>query len=640
MRRPPARTTCARGPAAASLALALVLAVAGCTGSDETDRATRTAEALAAGLSSGKLGAVRFADRPTPAVQRWWDDTVGGMDVAPKVEVTGVEPVEDDATTATLSYTWPLGGEQAWTYDTSVRLSRAQDGEAWVAELVPAAVEPSLAEGEVLAARREPAERGDILGAGGAPLVTERPVLRFGIDKTRVRPAQQAESARRLARLLDITPGDFVSSVEQAGDRAFVEALVLREGDVTDRIRNGYPEIPGAIAVSDDLSLAPTREFARPILGTVGAVTAEIVEESDGRYQAGDEAGLSGLQLRYDQQLAGTPGVTVEAVGQDDQRRTLFEVRPKAGKPLRTTLDPQRQRTAERLLGDVGPASALVAVRPSDGHILAAASGPGSDGQSTATVGQYAPGSTFKVVTSLALLRAGLTPDSTLPCTDTVTVDGKPFKNYDDYPPGAIGDISLRSALANSCNTAFISQRGKASQDDLAAAAASLGLGVDHDLGFPAYFGQVGADDTETGHAAAMIGQGKVLASPLVMAAVAASVQQGSTVTPVLLPAYQPDDGGADAGAEVRQLAGQESDRLASMMRSVVTEGSATFLGGVPGAPVLAKTGTAEFGEQDPPQTHAWMIAAQGDLAVAVFVDVGESGSQTAGPILSAFLRG
>lgn len=640
MRRPPARTTCARGPAAASLALALVLAVAGCTGSDETDRATRTAEALAAGLSSGKLGAVRFADRPTPAVQRWWDDTVGGMDVAPKVEVTGVEPVEDDATTATLSYTWPLGGEHTWTYDTSVRLSRAQDGEAWVAELVPAAVEPSLAEGEVLAARREPAERGDILGAGGAPLVTERPVLRFGIDKTRVRPAQQAESARRLARLLDITPGDFVSSVEQAGDRAFVEALVLREGDVTDRIRNGYPEIPGAIAVSDDLPLAPTREFARPILGTVGAVTAEIVEESDGRYQAGDEAGLSGLQLRYDQQLAGTPGVTVEAVGQDDQRRTLFEVRPKAGKPLRTTLDPQRQRTAERLLGDVGPASALVAVRPSDGHILAAASGPGSDGQSTATVGQYAPGSTFKVVTSLALLRAGLTPDSTLPCTDTVTVDGKPFKNYDDYPPGAIGDISLRSALANSCNTAFISQRGKASQDDLAAAAASLGLGVDHDLGFPAYFGQVGADDTETGHAAAMIGQGKVLASPLVMAAVAASVQQGSTVTPVLLPAYQPDDGGADAGAEVRQLAGQESDRLASMMRSVVTEGSATFLGGVPGAPVLAKTGTAEFGEQDPPQTHAWMIAAQGDLAVAVFVDVGESGSQTAGPILSAFLRG
>ena len=54
---------------------------------------------------------------------------------------------------------------------------------------------------------------------------------------------------------------------------------------------------------------------------------------------------------------------------------------------------------------------------------------------------------------------------------------------------------------------------------------------------------------------------------------------------------------------------------------------------------MIAKTGTAEFGTGADLQTHAWMIAAQGDLAVCVFVDVGESGSQTAGPILEAFLR-
>jgi cell division protein FtsI/penicillin-binding protein 2 len=54
---------------------------------------------------------------------------------------------------------------------------------------------------------------------------------------------------------------------------------------------------------------------------------------------------------------------------------------------------------------------------------------------------------------------------------------------------------------------------------------------------------------------------------------------------------------------------------------------------------VLAKTGTAEFGTRAPLQTHAWMIAARGDLAVAVFVDVGDSGSGTAGPLLERFLR-
>ncbi len=74
-------------------------------------------------------------------------------------------------------------------------------------------------------------------------------------------------------------------------------------------------------------------------------------------------------------------------------------------------------------------------------------------------------------------------------------------------------------------------------------------------------------------------------------------------------------------------------------MRGVVTQGSGRFLASVPGAPVLAKTGTAEFGCEEPLQTHAWMIAVHGDLAVAVFVDVGDSGSGTAGPLLDRFLR-
>ena len=72
----------------------------------------------------------------------------------------------------------------------------------------------------------------------------------------------------------------------------------------------------------------------------------------------------------------------------------------------------------------------------------------------------------------------------------------------------------------------------------------------------------------------------------------------------------------------------------------MVTNGSGAGLADVPGAPVIAKTGTAEFERDGEILTHAWMIAAQGDLAVAVFVEVGASGSQTAGPILEAFLRG
>jgi cell division protein FtsI/penicillin-binding protein 2 len=288
---------------------------------------------------------------------------------------------------------------------------------------------------------------------------------------------------------------------------------------------------------------------------------------------------------------------------------------------------------AEETLADVGPASALVAIRPSDGAVLAAASGPGGNGYSTATVGTYAPGSTFKVVSSLALLRAGLHPSSPLQCRPVEVVDGKRFKNYDDYPAARLGRIDLRTAVANSCNTAFISQRDTVSQVDLVEAAAALGLGEDHDTGFPSYFGAIPSDTTETGHAAAMIGQGQVLASPLTMATVAASVAKGSTVVPRLVE-------GATAKADPSApLTGAEADELRELMRAVVTQGSASFLLDLPGAPVLAKTGTAEFGDKNPPETHAWMIAVHGDLAVAAFVDVGDSGSGTAGPLLEEFLR-
>jgi cell division protein FtsI/penicillin-binding protein 2 len=316
----------------------------------------------------------------------------------------------------------------------------------------------------------------------------------------------------------------------------------------------------------------------------------------------------------------------------DDKERELFHVEPEAGEPLATTLDVDLQAAAERILEDVGPASALVAVRPSTGDVLAAASGPGSGGYSTATVGQYAPGSTFKIVSSLALLREGLAAGDTVTCPSAVVVDGKRFENYDDYPASGTGRITLREAVANSCNTAFIGQRDRVRS--LGDAAAALGVGVDHDLGFPAYFGSVPDPESETSHAASFIGQGQVLASPMAMAAVMASVVEGRTVLPRLLPDH------ATARADVPEpLTGAEARTLRSLLRGVVTQGSGTALADVPGPAVIAKTGTAEFGDAEPLRTHAWMVAGQGDLAVAAFVEVGESGSRTAGPLLEELLR-
>jgi len=607
------------------------LAISGLTSCTNDEAPPDAAAAdLAGALTTGKLPAGLFQGAPQPE----HDAVVTGMGEASRsVEVADVVEEEDTAT-VTLDWRWELEGHE-WEYRSTAELTRA--GTGWRATWEPSLVEPSLTPGERLEVSTAAAPRGDILGARGARIVTERPVVRFGVDKTAVAPRRAADSARRAARLLGVSPGPFAKAVRTAGEDAFVEAIVLRPEDAR-AVDPAYDRVPGAVAIRDELPLAPTREFAAAILGRVGAVTAELVEESEGRLRAGDVTGLSGLQQRYDEQLAGSPGVTVAAV-EEDRSRELFTEAPVEGEPLRTTIDVRLQTEAERLLAvpepeNPGPAAAIVAVRPSTGAILAAASGPGADGLNVATYGRYPPGSTFKVVTSLALLRAGLTPDSTVPCPATVTVDGKSFENYDDYPAPQLGRITLREAVAHSCNTAFLGSRERLEDQALADAAASLGFGVDHDLGFPAYFGEVPPPRSETEAAADLIGQGTVLASPLAMATVAASAQAGRTVVPHLLEGFQP------AADPATPLTSEEAGFLRELMRAVVTEGSGAFLDDVPGS-VGAKTGTAEYGDPGPdgePATHAWMIAIRGDLAVAVFVETGVSGSSTAGPLLERFL--
>jgi cell division protein FtsI/penicillin-binding protein 2 len=630
-------------PRAAALALALALVlvgVAGCTGdsgdgdgdggSDQPDPQD-AATALASGLTAGDLSKVSFTTDTATVAQASYDRITQELGDAPvRVDTGGVKQTGSTAV-ATLHWTWDLTAAK-WEYDAKAQLTFAADG--WQVAWAPSVIEPSLVEGENLDVSSVLADRGDILGAGGAQLVTERQVSRVGIDRSQLGQDDPASAARSLARLVGIDAGPYVKAVKAAGAQAFVEAIVFRREELPAEVTGGIAAIPGARIIAAELPLGPTRDFAAPLLGRVGQVTADIIKEHP-EYHPGDTAGLSGLEARYDERLRGTPGVAVVAVPDKGNPRELFRTEATPGDPLVLSLDQGLQTKAEELLAAVGPASALVAVRPSTGELLAAANGPGNGGQNLATFGQFAPGSTFKTVSSLALLRAGLTPDSVVPCTRTITVDGKQFKNYSDYPSSALGDIPLRTAVANSCNTAFISQAPKLSGTDLFDAGVSLGIGLDHDLGFPAYFGKTDPDTgSETGAAAQLIGQGTILASPMVMATVIASIQQGSLVVPRLVEGV---DVTAPEGAA--PLAAGEVSALRSMLRAVVTDGSGRGLLDVPGPPVIAKTGTAEFGTGADLQTHAWMIAAQGDLAVCVFVDVGESGSGTAGPILEAFLR-
>lgn len=600
-----------------------------------------TATALATALATGDLSNVPLRGDGSAEASTFLSAAYRGMGtLRPNVEVVSVTRGNDETkASATLRTRWDLGvaGGEPWAYDTKVAL--ALQDKTWQVAWSPALVAPDFTAEETLVRQTTWPRRGDIVDRAGAKLVTEREVFLVGIDKTKASAAQIAGSATALAKLVGIEPTAYAKSVAAAGPSAFVQAIMLRAEDPIIRTKSAaIAAIPGAVALGRLVPLGPNKTFAQPILGTVGPATAEQIAASGGVLSAGDDAGRTGLEALYDSRLRGTPGVAIQAVARDTGgnflgRREVYSVSPKGVPDLRITLDSTAQTAMEKVLAGQGTMPvAMVAMKASTGEILAAAISPGAKGQNLALGGRLAPGSTFKVVSSLAILRKGGTASTPLSCTPTINTGGRIFKNYTDYPAAHLGTIPLYTALAFSCNTAFISQYAAVSQDDLRAAAAALGLGTEPTLGFPNFMGSVPAADNVVEHAASFIGQAKVEMSPLALATMVSSVIAGKRISPVLVPEAKQTN-----PAPPKPLTPAEADQLRIAMGHVVSDGSGRRLQAV--GVQYAKTGTAEYGTEVPPRTHAWMIAGRGDLAIACYVQDGASGTTSAGPLIAALLQ-
>lgn len=564
------------------------------------------------------------SDEPGPA----WPESVEVVEVVR----------DDDSASATLTVTWPFG----WTYETtvtaeqtgsddvsSIRGALDTSGGVWTTGLTAAAVAPGLSEGAVLAAEREPATRGTVLDRDGEPLVEERPVVNIGIQPSRVADVEEVTAA--LADVLGVDGAGLAERVQAAGPDQFVPVITLRREDY-DPVRDEVRAKEGVVFREGTLPLAPTTGFARPTLGRSGQATAEIVESSEGRVLPGDVVGLSGLQRRYDEHLAGRTGFSIVSVV-GEQTTGLFTSEPVAGADLALSLDQTVQVAADQALTTVSEGNgnaALVAVDVPSGDVLAVANTPAT-GTDRALTGTYPPGSTFKSVSTLALLGTGLTADQVVPCPLTATVQGRAFSNVED---SQLGDVPFSTDFARSCNTAFVGLSERLEPGDLSAAAATVGLGGEWSTGTAVATGSVPTEESDVELAAASIGQGRVLASPMAMAQVAATFADDTWNAPRLVL-----DPAPEAAPAPPTLDPAASATVRELMRGVVTDGSASALEDVPGEPVHAKTGTAEYGTEVPPGTHAWVIGFQGDVAFAVLVEDGGSGSRVAVPVAETFLR-
>ena len=293
--------------------LTTALLLTACTGGLPTpngDDPERAATELAAGLSKKDLKPVEFVAATGADVDASFQTLVRGMGpIAPAVSVSEVDR-SGSAATATFDVSWTFPGvPQKWTYTSTAQLQN--DAGRWKTAWQASILEPQLNGSNRLSQRRVAAGRGEVLGEDDDVLVKLRPVVRIGIDKTAVDGAAAATAATKLAKLVDIDAGRTRRrSPPPATTRSWRRSPTARP-TTRDRPTPRCSRIKGALPIQSEQMLAPTRDFARPILGTVGQATKEIVDDSDGAVVAGDEVGLSGLQKRYDSTLRGTPGVQV-----------------------------------------------------------------------------------------------------------------------------------------------------------------------------------------------------------------------------------------------------------------------------------------------------------------------------------------
>jgi hypothetical protein len=331
---------------------------------------------------------------------------------------------------------------------------------------------------------------------------------------------------------------------------------------------------------------------------------------------------------------SGSTGTGVAVVNADGKIvktvRAFSKGRPQK---IKTTIDAHLQAVAESAVKDShlqGKPTGTVALDWKTGHILAIAH-RGADGD-IAIDGIKSPGSTMKIITSAALFdQVGLTPSSSAPCTDSLTANSQIFHN--DPGVRANPEATIAQAFNVSCNTSFIKDgfhylvhNGDASalHDEAARVFGmgswSIGGGVaTTDPSVPPHV--LGGDQ-----AAQFIGQGKVTATPLFMASVAATVRDGGFKQPIILPGQHQD-------TAPRQISSRTTGYLQSMMRGVAASGTAApRLGGLEG--VGAKTGTAEEGNH----TNGWLTAFGSRITVAALVEGGKSGVDSAGYVVRQLL--
>ena len=322
----------------------------------------------------------------------------------------------------------------------------------------------------------------------------------------------------------------------------------------------------------------------------------------------------------------------------------------KIGNNLTLTIDDGLQKLSRKLLQD--KKGSIITMNPKNGEILSMVSMPdfnvntlsedwsfvSVDEESPllnrATQGLYAPGSVFKIVTSLSILENNV--EAQYNCTGSTQVDGYTIKDFNDKVHGEIG---LDSAFVNSCNTYFANFALKLGHNNLKDTAETMFFNrtIDFELDYKeSIFPKNSSGKTEL--AASGIGQGRILTTPMNMLLITSSIaNDGKVVGPSIIKEIKSPNNTLiykNDHALISSLETSETDRVKTMMRAVVEKGTGTKAS-IKGISVSGKTGTAQNSKG---LNDLWFVgfAPYEDPKISVVVlieDQKSTGGELAAPI-------
>jgi cell division protein FtsI/penicillin-binding protein 2 len=411
----------------------------------------------------------------------------------------------------------------------------------------------------------------------------------------------------------------------------------LNEGEKLSRETTAPPRAKILARDGSTLVEGPAEARTSP-LGTAGAEIAGILaaptleDERAALYSRGFEpdtpVGTSGLERILEEQVAGTPGGELRA-----GTRVLASSEPREAEPVRTTIDVEVQEAAAVALA--GRFGGIAALDAKSGAVRGLAG--------IAFSAPQPPGSTFKIVTTTAALEEKLvTPKTEFPIQTAAIIDGVELENANGESCGG----SFANSFAHSCNSVFAPLGIEVTAEKLVETAERYGFNKDPAVpgAEPSTLPAAGdiASPLELG--ATAIGQGRVLATPLVLASMSQTIASGGIQR---TPTFVRDGPPEQSRVTSRRVARMIED----LMVGVVDYGTGTAASLAP-IGVAGKTGTAELEdttdeddiEQTPgSDTDAWFTAyapvKNPEIAVAVLLVRNGAGGETAAPAARVVLQ-